>query len=58
MSRFDGFAVGSIFLTQLLNQFDDLIARKGYQNRSEAIRDSIRNTLVEEEWEEGTYTVS
>ncbi|MBF0288428.1 MAG: nickel-responsive transcriptional regulator NikR [SAR324 cluster bacterium] len=39
---------------KLLNQFDDLIARKGYQNRSEAIRDSIRNTLVEEEWEEGT----
>ncbi|MBU1207312.1 MAG: nickel-responsive transcriptional regulator NikR [Proteobacteria bacterium] len=37
----------------LLKNFDHLISRKGYQNRSEAIRDLIRESLVQEEWEEG-----
>jgi CopG family nickel-responsive transcriptional regulator len=37
----------------LLKNFDRLISRKGYQNRSEAIRDLIRESLVQEEWEEG-----
>jgi len=41
----------------LLDQFDDLIARKGYKNRSEAIRDLIRDHMVEQEWEENTETV-
>jgi CopG family nickel-responsive transcriptional regulator len=35
---------------RLLNKFDLLIEEKGYSNRSEAIRDLIRNALVEEEW--------
>lgn len=35
---------------QLLSNFDDLIEAKGYDNRSEAIRDLIRNSLVEEQW--------
>jgi CopG family nickel-responsive transcriptional regulator len=34
----------------LLAQFDHLIESKGYTNRSEAIRDLIRDYLVEEEW--------
>ena len=34
----------------LLEPFDRLVASKGYQSRSEAIRDLIRKTLVEEEW--------
>lgn len=38
----------------LLKRFDKLIAQKGYPNRSEAIRDLIRNNLVKEEWEAGT----
>lgn len=38
---------------QLLERFDDLIARKGYVNRSEAIRDLIRNDLVEDSWQTG-----
>ena len=38
----------------LLKQFDKYINQKGYANRSEAIRDLIRNTLVEEEWKVGT----
>lgn len=37
----------------LLRKFDALIAEKGYVNRSEAIRDLIRNRLVEAEWERG-----
>jgi CopG family transcriptional regulator, nickel-responsive regulator len=37
----------------LLDKFDRLIARQGYANRSEAIRDLIRDRLVAEEWEAG-----
>jgi len=37
----------------LLSKFDQVIDRKGYENRSEAIRDLIRNLLVEEEWAGG-----
>ena len=39
--------------SQLIKKFDALIRRKGYATRSEAIRDMIRDTLVEEEWEAG-----
>ena len=35
----------------LLKDFDRLIAQKGYQNRSEAIRDLIRDALVQRQWE-------
>jgi len=35
---------------RLLNRFDELIERKGYVNRSEAVRDLIRNALVEDQW--------
>lgn len=34
----------------LLEKFDRLLTGKGYKNRSEAIRDLVRNNLVEEEW--------
>jgi len=34
----------------LLAGFDGLISRKGYTNRSEALRDLVRDHLVEEEW--------
>ena len=37
---------------RLLRRFDSVISRKGYANRSEAIRDLIRDSLVEEEWED------
>jgi CopG family nickel-responsive transcriptional regulator len=37
----------------LLERFDKLIAKKGYPNRSEAIRDLIRDSLVKEEWKYG-----
>ncbi len=38
---------------KLLSEFDRLITQKGYANRSEAIRDLIRDNLVKEEWEAG-----
>lgn len=39
---------------RLLARFDRLAAEKGYVNRSEAIRDLMRDALVEEQWEAGT----
>jgi CopG family nickel-responsive transcriptional regulator len=35
----------------LLKRFDSLIEKKKYANRSEAIRDLIRDSLVMEEWD-------
>jgi CopG family nickel-responsive transcriptional regulator len=35
---------------RLLGKFDHLIDDKGYSNRSEAVRDLIRNALVDEQW--------
>ncbi len=42
---------------RLLARFDELIADKGYANRSEALRDLIRDYLVEREWETDEETV-
>jgi CopG family transcriptional regulator, nickel-responsive regulator len=39
--------------SQLVKKFDALITRKGYATRSEAVRDMIREALVEQEWESG-----
>jgi len=39
--------------SDLQKKFDRLIKKKGYGNRSEAIRDLIREALVSEEWETG-----
>lgn len=41
----------------LLERFDSLIAGKGYRNRSEAIRDLIRDALVVEQWRKGSGEV-
>jgi len=38
---------------ELLEKFDKLIKEKKYSNRSEAIRDLIRENLVKREWIEG-----
>ncbi|MFN8007695.1 MAG: nickel-responsive transcriptional regulator NikR [Terriglobia bacterium] len=37
----------------LLERFDELCTAKGYTNRSEAIRDMVRDHLIEDEIEEG-----
>lgn len=41
----------------LLEKFDALVKRKSYTNRSEAIRDLIRDTLVAEEWKSAAEAV-
>lgn len=38
--------------SDLLEKFDALCEEKCYQTRSEAIRDLIRNTLVQKEWDD------
>ena len=35
----------------MLEKFDRIIDKKGYSNRSEAVRDLVREHLVEKEWE-------
>ncbi len=37
---------------RLIDKFDELIGEQGYVNRSEAIRDLMRNALVERQWEQ------
>jgi CopG family nickel-responsive transcriptional regulator len=44
--------IGISLEAELLAQFDQLIEQKGYVNRSEAVRDLIRDTLVQREWSE------
>ena len=42
----------------LLEGFDKLVADRGYTNRSEAIRNLIRDALVKRSWETGTASVA
>ena len=37
---------------ELLKKFDALLDRIGYRNRSEAIRDLIRNRMVKQDWKD------
>ena len=43
--------IGVAIDSDLLDQFDQLIAKRGYTNRSEAFRDLIRDELVQKSWE-------
>ena len=38
---------------ELLAAFDTLLARRGYANRSEAIRDLAREAIIKTEWDTG-----
>ncbi|RKY79281.1 nickel-responsive transcriptional regulator NikR [candidate division KSB1 bacterium] len=40
--------------SQLLENFDKYLKRHGYANRSEAVRDMVRDQLVREEWNQKT----
>ena len=42
--------IGVALDADLLDKFDALIHERGYENRSEAFRDLIRNELVEASW--------
>ncbi|MCD6373661.1 MAG: nickel-responsive transcriptional regulator NikR [Thermococcus sp.] len=43
---------------ELLDRFDRIIEEKGYVNRSEAIRDMMRDFIVRHEWEVGNEEVA
>lgn len=43
---------------QLLKSFDQLIIEKGYNNRSEAVRDLVREALVKETWSNKDQSVA
>ncbi len=42
----------------LLNKFDELIENIGYKNRSEAVRDLVRDALVKQTWKEDNQLVA
>jgi CopG family nickel-responsive transcriptional regulator len=44
--------IGVSLEPELLKDFDVLVEGRGYTTRSEAIRDLIRNALVEEKWKD------
>ena len=50
MSQLERFSIS--MEASLLEAFDGLITRKGYTNRSEAVRDLVRDYLVQHEWQE------
>lgn len=43
---------------RLLERFDALVERRGYQNRSEALRDLVRKELDQDAWQRGGQTVA
>ncbi|NJE54897.1 MULTISPECIES: nickel-responsive transcriptional regulator NikR [Thermococcus] len=43
---------------ELLEKFDRIIEEKGYVNRSEAIRDLMRDFIIRHEWETGDTEVA
>ncbi len=49
--------IGISLPVELMTAFDRLIRQREYRNRSEAIRDLIREKLVEQEWEESVRGV-
>lgn len=42
----------------LLDKFDRLVDQKGYENRSEAIRDLVRDALMQQTWEKDEQIVA
>jgi len=43
--------------SELSRKFDSWMKKNGYENRSEAVRDLIRDKLVEEEWKDDSKEV-
>jgi CopG family transcriptional regulator, nickel-responsive regulator len=42
----------------LLDAFDDHLARRGYENRSEALRDLVRAELTRDAWDRGEQAIA
>ncbi len=53
----DIFRFGVSLPRTLIEKFDKLIKDNKYTNRSEALRDMIRQELIKKEWQEGKETV-
>ena len=52
--------IGVSLPKNLLEEFDNIIRTRGYSSRSEAIRDAIRNYIMEYKWlerEEGDIPI-
>lgn len=50
--------IGVSIEDQLLRKFDTFVEQKKYENRSEALRDLIRNALFEQTWEKDDQVVA
>lgn len=44
--------------SNLLQKFDGLIKKRGYENRSEAVRDLVRDALIQHSWEKDEQIVA
>jgi CopG family transcriptional regulator, nickel-responsive regulator len=42
----------------LLRKFDHLVKQRGYENRSEAVRDLVRDALIQQSWEDNEQIVA
>jgi CopG family nickel-responsive transcriptional regulator len=42
----------------LLARFDELVSRRGFENRSEALRDLVRRELDQDAWQRGSHAVA
>ena len=42
----------------LLRKFDDLVKMKGYENRSEAVRDLVREAIVQQSYEDNEQIIA
>lgn len=42
----------------LLGRFDHLVRQRGYENRSEAVRDLVRDALIQQSWEDNEEIVA
>jgi CopG family nickel-responsive transcriptional regulator len=43
---------------KLLRKFDHLVKQRGYENRSEAVRDLVRDALIQQSWEDNEQIVA
>lgn len=50
--------IGVSIEESLLHKFDGLIAETGYKNRSEALRDLVRDALLEHNWKKDEQLVA
>ncbi|KXH87108.1 nickel-responsive transcriptional regulator NikR [Sporosarcina sp. HYO08] len=42
----------------LLRKFDHLVQQQGYENRSEAVRDLVREAILHQTWEDGDQEIA